>query len=74
MNEKTLTFELVGGDELEIHGDIEGLRSLVGVLQRLIRDGGHEHLMTAAWGGADLTEEPQNQNSLLLNKVTVRRW
>lgn len=48
MHERALTFELPAGDELEIHGDTRALRSSGEVLDRPIRDGGHEHLTAGA--------------------------
>jgi hypothetical protein len=70
-----LTFELTKDkDEIEIHGDQEGLSRLVGIISRIIKSSGHDHLMTPAWGGSELTSEKQGQTNTLVNKVTVRNW
>ena len=70
-----LTFELSKtGDELEVHFDRKGLIALRKVLDRIEKGEGHEHLLTAAWGGHELSEEKQESNSTLLNKVTFRLW
>ena len=34
----------------------------------------HTHLMTPAWAGNELSEEPQNPQATLLNMVTIRLW
>lgn len=70
-----LTFEInVDGDEIEVHGDNNGLKALVQILQNVIQSGEHDHLMTPAWGGKELTEEKQSDSSKLVNKVTVHIW
>ncbi|HEY2930855.1 MAG TPA: Imm32 family immunity protein [Acidobacteriota bacterium] len=33
--------------------------------------GGHDHLMTPAWAGHELTEERQGDNTKLVNMVTI---
>ncbi len=74
MSKRLLTFELVGDGELEIHGDAEGLRSLIRSLTRVVETGEHDHLMTPTWGGVELSEEPQRVGAKLVNKVTIRIW
>lgn len=75
MSDRILTFELsADGDELEIHGDITGLKDLSRVIQRAIDAHEHEHLMTPSWGGNELTEECQGKSSRLINKVTIHIW
>jgi immunity protein 32 of polymorphic toxin system len=74
MNERLLTFEVVGDGELEIHGNAEGLRSLIKSLTRVLETGQHDHLMTPSWGGTELSEEPQKVGSKLVNKVTIHSW
>jgi hypothetical protein len=72
-----LTFELgPDGEELEIHCDRRGLNELIRILERLVLAKGqsHDHLMTPAWGGTELSEEMQNEANRLLHKVTVRLW
>lgn len=72
-----LTFELgADGEELEIHCDRRGLTELIRILSRLAHSAGqsHDHLMTPAWGGAELSEELQGETNRLLHKVTIRLW
>jgi hypothetical protein len=72
-----LTFELgPDGEELEIHCDQRGLGELIRILSRLAQANGqgHEHLMTPASGGVELSEERQGEANRLLHKVTVRVW
>lgn len=69
-----LTFELKDGDEIEIHGDEDGLRRLLEAVRRVLETGEHDHLMTPAWGGAELSQEKQGPRNRLLNKVSIRRW
>ncbi len=72
-----LTFELgPDGKELEIHCDQRGLGALIRILSRLAQAKGqsHDHLMTPAWGGVELSEEQQGEANRLLHKVTVRLW
>jgi Immunity protein 32 len=74
MSKRLLTFEIVGDDEVEIHGDVEGLRDLIRSLTHVIETGEHDHLMTPSWGGTELSEEPQKEGAKLVNKVTIRVW
>jgi hypothetical protein len=75
MNDKLLTFELsADGDNLEIHGNLAGLRELSKILERAIETRQHEHLTTPSWGGDELTEEVQGVGARLLNKVTIHVW
>jgi Immunity protein 32 len=59
-----LSFEISADrQELVVSGDVDGLRTLVRTIERRIqntRDGefDHDHLMTPAWGGHELTTEP----------------
>lgn len=54
--------------ELFIYLDDEGLRSLLRAVEAA-RTTGHEHLMSEAWGGKDLTISEGSSHSF--NKVTV---
>ena len=75
MGNKILTFELTtNGDEVEVHGNEEGFRELIEALSRIINTSEHDHLMTPAWGGCELTEEKQSCTNTLINKVTIRLW
>ena len=75
MGDKMLTFELTkDADEVEIHGNEEGFRELMEALSMVINTSEHDHLMTPAWGGRELTEEKQGKANRLINKVTIRLW
>ena len=66
-----LTFELgPDGEELEIHLDRRGLSELVRILSGLAQANGqtHDHLMTPAWGGVELSEEQQGEANRLLHE------
>lgn len=72
-----LTFEINHDvDELTIHCDDEGLRTLIAKLQKMaLRDKpSHIHLMTPSWSGMELTEEKQSEADTLINQVNVRLW
>ena len=70
-----LTFEISeDGLEIDIHGSEEGLKSLADKLMRVAQLGEHEHLMTSAWAGNELSEEKQGISSTLINKVTIHCW
>ncbi|MBZ5656437.1 MAG: immunity protein 32 [Acidobacteriia bacterium] len=70
-----LTFELnPNHDELTIHTDAEGLQELQKQLGFLLKGSSHVHMMTPAWGGNELTEDHQAENTTLLSKVTIFRW
>jgi hypothetical protein len=34
----------------------------------------HDHLMTPSWGGTELTEEPQGQDTKIIHSVVVHPW
>ena len=76
---KLLTFELSADrDELEIHTNRKGLEDLIYYLERLLNSSNplprHDHLMTEAWGGYELTQDKQDDQSRLINKVDVKLW
>jgi Immunity protein 32 len=80
--DKLLTFELdEDGDQLFIHGDVQGLRDLVASLQRLITKAeagkpDHDHLFTEEWGGHELTSDPQLTDTAvrLIHHVKIYGW
>jgi hypothetical protein len=74
----TFTIEIVdsselaeGKAELELCLDQGALRDLITQLSFLKNAGDHAHFMTPAWGGTELTEEPQLANSILLNHLRI---
>ena len=70
-----LSFEISkDGDELNIHCDDTGLENLLSIISQIKGKVGHEHLMTPSWGGNELSEDPQSEDSHLLNKVTIHKW
>ena len=75
MSELLLTFELSEpGNTLEIHMNEEGLSLLIDRLQRIPKHDGHDHLMTAKWGGRELSEETQGKNNQLIDHVKIILW
>lgn len=75
MSNKLLTFEVNEDcDQIEIHGNQEGFLELIEALNRVMSGSQHEHLMTPAWGGIELSEERQGEAGRLINKVTVHFW
>lgn len=73
MDEK-LTFEITNDKDyqtIEIYGNEEGLRNLIKIIERVINYKYHEHLMTPSWSGYELTDEPQGNDTTLVNKVTI---
>jgi Immunity protein 32 len=79
---KLLTFELDGdGEQLFIHGDVQGLRDLVASLQHLITkaeagEPDHDHLFTEEWGGDELTSASQLTDAAvrLIHHVKIDGW
>ncbi len=57
-------------DELEIYLDMAGLESLLAQLNFLKeRRTDHVHLMSEAWGGAHLDDQPQSADATALHHV-----
>jgi hypothetical protein len=78
MSEFLLSFEFDEAEQcLEIHGDAPGLQHFSTVLSNLVRhtkDGyfNHDHLMTPAWGGPELSET--NKGGKVLEHVKIYCW
>ena len=75
--ERLLTFEWDSANErLEIHGNRRGLEYLRRLLDDLCENLQHKdvHLMTASWGGNELSDEAQNMNSELVHHVKIMCW
>ena len=71
-----LTFEL-NKDELEIHTDLSGLKTLIDELNKLLKSAekglnDHNHLMTEDWGGNELTSVTQSGE--ILHHVKIYCW
>jgi len=70
-----LVFELnADGDELEIHADRAGLLELKTQIDQLLSSESHAHLNTVAWGGTELSDQPQGAGHRALNHVKIFRW
>jgi Immunity protein 32 len=69
-----ITVELKDGDEVEVHLDAEGLSTLMAQL-RFLETGktDHVHLMTASWGGSELTEELQCADTSVIHHLKILR-
>ncbi|MEB3103713.1 Imm32 family immunity protein [Ferviditalea candida] len=75
MDKFLLTFEFDKENEkIEIHADKYGLLFLKQKIDVLLQKGGDVHLMTPSWGGQELSEEQQNENSILLHHVKILYW
>ncbi len=74
MNMPLLTFEMrPDTDAVEVHFNRAGLESLIRYLRKAAQEG-DIHLMTPAWGGAELSPEAQGSNSKLFNHVKMIYW
>lgn len=72
-----LTFESdKTNDQLEIHGDKEGLLKLAKILTDMAgqNESEHRHLMTQDWGGSELTNEKQGLDNNLYHHVKIFFW
>ena len=72
-----LTFEWDKDSErLEIHADSDGLQELVDQVNKLksVEGNEHLHLMTEDWGGDELSNDKQNEESELINHVKIFKW
>ena len=70
-----LTCEYNPNGVVEIFMDEEGRELLIRSLQNLSLDkplGSHDHLMTESWAGTELTEDLQNPENTLVNKLDLR--
>ena len=77
MNNKILTFEWDDKHQkLEIHGNIEGIASLIKYLQKLLtpENQDHVHLLAPSLGGDDLTEVVQGKSNKLISNVKIFVW
>jgi hypothetical protein len=59
-------------EELEVHLDQEGLRSLLAQLD-LLKEGrtDHVHLMSESWGGSHLEDEPTTVGNAPIRHVKI---
>jgi hypothetical protein len=61
-------------DQIEVHGDAEGIRMLIQKLETLLSMEEHIHLKTPGWGGNELTEEVQGEKHHLIKHVKIFCW
>ena len=72
-----LTFEWDAKREiLEIHGNPQGLEKLKYLIDSLLskENNDHIHLMTADWGGDELSKEIQCPENQKINHVKIFKW
>ena len=72
-----LTFESnPESEQLEIHGDKEGLLKLAKILTAMAEQKAseHRHLMTEDWGGSELSSDKQGLDNDLCHHVKVFFW
>lgn len=67
------------GSQVFIHADRAGLDHLIGSLTALREqlDAGvcdHDHMMTDAWGGNELTEKVLDPDARTVHHVTIHGW
>jgi hypothetical protein len=75
MSKFLLTFELDKEfEQIDVHFDEVGLEQLILILQNLRGVSDHDHMMTPSWGGDQLSDEPQSDQTKLINKVTLHKW
>ena len=58
-------------DSIEVFMDQEGLDFFSKRLEILRKHGGHEHLMTPAWAGNELTEDKQGKDNDLIHHLRL---
>ena len=56
---------------LEIFFDEEGKSLLLTSIEKVVRPGDHDHLMTPSWSGYELSEEVHHEKNTLINMVTL---
>ena len=68
-------------DEVTVHADVDGLKALVKVFQALLDhaergEPAHDHLMTADWGGRELSSEAQatDRTTRVVHHVILYGW
>ncbi|MEI6202181.1 MAG: Imm32 family immunity protein [Enhydrobacter sp.] len=59
------------GECIEIYFDDDGLHALELAISRLRRRGGHDHLMTPALAGTELSEKLQGSGNRLMNHLVL---
>lgn len=72
-----LTFEMNERDQiLEIHTDETGINRLLELLVNLNKkkEPDHIHLMTANWGGEELTPDKIGDENIAINHVKIFKW
>jgi hypothetical protein len=67
------------GDQIFIHADADGLdhliRSLTHIREKLDKDiCDHDHLMTDAWAGSELTQRTLDDGARLIHHVKIYGW
>ena len=67
-----LSFEYNSKDgTLEIFFDAEGKAQLIASLESIVKPGDHDHLMTPAWSGYELSEEVHREGNTPIHMVTL---
>lgn len=57
--------------EVEIYLDDEGIQLLLNRLELLKTEKGHDHFMTEAWAGNELTEKKVVPSNILVNHLRI---
>lgn len=68
-----LTVEINAQEQrVELYFDEVGIEVLSKALERLrLQKQGHDHLMTPAWSGSELTDVAQGENTSLVNHLLL---
>jgi len=75
MNNTLLTFEINETKKcLEIHANKNGISHFIDFLKQTLETKDHQHLMTPAWGGTELSQEKQGLSNDLFNHVKICYW
>lgn len=74
MDKYLLTFEWnKGNEQLEVHGNREGLIYLKELIEDLLAADKSDHAHLFTWEG-DLTEEPQLKTNKIIHQVKIFFW
>lgn len=81
MNQPDYVLTFVRGQEGELfmHADAKGLAVMIAALERLKKNAEeglseHDHLMTPAWGGSELSEKKGLESGELIHHLKMYGW
>ncbi|MEI6860898.1 MAG: Imm32 family immunity protein [Verrucomicrobiota bacterium] len=79
MSEHVLTLVQRKEGEIVLHADAKGLALLIAALERLKKKAeegasDHDHLMTPAWAGTELSEKKGAEAGALIHHLKIYGW